>query len=72
MVVDQKPWVSGSWVLEYAGPANGQAGVQAGLPVRRTWLSRPTPGGEVEHGTWDPVVKVEQLLVRKLPLTLVL
>lgn len=63
MPIDDKPWLSGAWVLEYVGDDLEQRnGIFRGLLVRQSWLSRPG-GGADRSGTWDGLVKVERLLV---------
>ena len=65
--MDGKPWISGSWVLEYVGEEDGRRRVSPmdGLPVRQSWLSHaPTAEDDELAGSWDALVNVEQLLVR--------
>jgi hypothetical protein len=64
MIVDEKPWLSGSWVLEYVDEASGRASgdTLGGLRVRASWLSQRELEKE-SAGSWDALVKLEQLIV---------
>lgn len=68
MAVDEKSWMTGSWLIEYVGDGDKQRRGAAGdgIPVRRTWLSRQA-GDEDSGGSWDALVKIEQLVVRRSP-----